>query len=312
MNTYDFGKFLSQLRKDNGLTQMELASKLNVTDKAVSRWETGKNYPDIEIFEDLSRIFKVSVSELLEGKRIEKENLLNISEKQIVTQIKKNKKAEKKYLIIIAVVLLVAIFCGYFTMKSSGIFDDLTYYNIPCYSNDVLTNLNNAEGFISQRKKAEGDFIIDSGFLIINGDKTSDDVIYLSGTCQNGRGFYVSLQFDSENSKNSRFSIAEYRKNKKCAKGIPINSLKKIVAQLDLSEFSKHERFDFDIGFIEINDRTKRNYDGHGVTDCYILSNGVLESFDESTAEGEYMQIRISGMSSGIGSTVACVYYKIP
>ena len=51
MNTYEFGKFLCQLRKEKGLTQLQLAEKLNVTDKAISRWETGKNYPDIEIFE---------------------------------------------------------------------------------------------------------------------------------------------------------------------------------------------------------------------------------------------------------------------
>lgn len=47
MNTYDFGNFLSQLRKEKGLTQMQLAQQLNVTDKAISRWETGKNFPDI-------------------------------------------------------------------------------------------------------------------------------------------------------------------------------------------------------------------------------------------------------------------------
>ena len=93
MNNYEFGKFISQLRKEKGLTQLQLAEKLNVTDKAVSRWETGKNYPDIEIFEDLSKIFDVSISELLEGKRIEKEKLLTVSEEQIVTQIKKNKKS---------------------------------------------------------------------------------------------------------------------------------------------------------------------------------------------------------------------------
>ena len=91
MNTYEFGKFLAQLRKEKGLTQIQLAEQLNVTDKAISRWETGKNYPDIEIFEDLSNVFDVSISELLEGKRIEKENLFSVSEGQIVKQIKNNK-----------------------------------------------------------------------------------------------------------------------------------------------------------------------------------------------------------------------------
>ena len=92
MNTQDFGKFISELRKEKGLTQLQLAEKLNVTDKAVSRWETGKNFPDIEIFSDLAKILEVSVSELLEGKRIEKEELFIVSEEHIVKQIKKNKK----------------------------------------------------------------------------------------------------------------------------------------------------------------------------------------------------------------------------
>ena len=97
MNTYEFGKFLCQLRKEKGLTQLQLAEKLNVTDKAISRWETGKNYPDIEIFESISNILDVSVSELLEGKRIEKEKLLTVSEEQIVNQIKKNKTRQDNF-----------------------------------------------------------------------------------------------------------------------------------------------------------------------------------------------------------------------
>lgn len=93
MNTGEFGKFLSRLRKEKGLTQLQLAEKLNVTDKAISRWETGKNYPDIEIFEDLSKILDVSISELLEGKKIEEGNILIVSKEQIGNRIPKNKKS---------------------------------------------------------------------------------------------------------------------------------------------------------------------------------------------------------------------------
>ena len=113
MNTQDFGKFVAELRKEKGMTQMQLAEKLNVTDKAVSRWETGKNFPDIEIFEDLSKTLEVSVSELLEGKRIEKEELITVSEENVVKQIKKNKKHKKIYRVIIALVTVIAIFSGF-------------------------------------------------------------------------------------------------------------------------------------------------------------------------------------------------------
>lgn len=65
--THEFGKVISQLRKDKGLTQKELADKVGVSDKAVSRWETGKNYPDIETLQRLAEVLDVSVNDLLSG-----------------------------------------------------------------------------------------------------------------------------------------------------------------------------------------------------------------------------------------------------
>ena len=62
-----FGKAIVQLRKEKGLTQKELADTLGVTDKAVSRWETDKNYPDIETLRRLSKMFDVSIDDMLKG-----------------------------------------------------------------------------------------------------------------------------------------------------------------------------------------------------------------------------------------------------
>ena len=56
MNKIDFGKKISTMRKEKGLTQKELANKLCVSDKTVSKWETGINYPDITLLENLSDI----------------------------------------------------------------------------------------------------------------------------------------------------------------------------------------------------------------------------------------------------------------
>ena len=93
------GKFIASLRKDAGMNQKELSVKLNVTDKAVSRWETGKGFPDVQSLLALSSEFHVSINELLLGERITTDNSLEISEKNIVGVLenseKKNHLAER-------------------------------------------------------------------------------------------------------------------------------------------------------------------------------------------------------------------------
>lgn len=67
-----FGEFISMLRKEKSMTQKELASRLLVSDKAVSKWETGNSMPDITLLVPLAEVLEVTVTELLECKRIEK------------------------------------------------------------------------------------------------------------------------------------------------------------------------------------------------------------------------------------------------
>lgn len=71
MDTKEFGAFIAQERKARGMTQKELADKINVTDKAVSRWENGHGYPDIETLEDLSGALGISLLELMHSRRQE-------------------------------------------------------------------------------------------------------------------------------------------------------------------------------------------------------------------------------------------------
>ena len=73
MDYEKIGEFIAQKRKEKNLTQKDLAEKIGVTDKAVSRWETGLGCPDISILEILSKELDVSVLELLKGKKIENE-----------------------------------------------------------------------------------------------------------------------------------------------------------------------------------------------------------------------------------------------
>ena len=75
MNQYITGTIIKELREKNQLTQAELAEKLNVSDKTVSKWETGKGYPDISMLEPLAKVFEVSVAELLSGNAVQNINV---------------------------------------------------------------------------------------------------------------------------------------------------------------------------------------------------------------------------------------------
>ena len=70
MDQEKIGKFISLCRKEKNLTQVQLAEKLNITNRAVSKWETGKSCPDVSLMLELCDILGITVNELLSGERI--------------------------------------------------------------------------------------------------------------------------------------------------------------------------------------------------------------------------------------------------
>ena len=81
-----FGAFISALRKEHGLTQKELAKKLYLSDKAVSKWETGQSLPDITLLAPLAELLGVTVTELLECRRLEQEGTMNAEQVEGLVQ----------------------------------------------------------------------------------------------------------------------------------------------------------------------------------------------------------------------------------
>lgn len=75
MNTYITGALIRSLREKKGMSQATLAANLNVSDKAVSKWETGKSYPDITLLDDIARVLSVSTAELLSGNSVNNTNI---------------------------------------------------------------------------------------------------------------------------------------------------------------------------------------------------------------------------------------------
>ena len=84
MDQKKIGKFISAERKSKNMTQAQLAEKLNITDRAVSKWETGRSLPDSAIMLDLCKELNISVNELLNGERIEPQNYDNKAEEVII------------------------------------------------------------------------------------------------------------------------------------------------------------------------------------------------------------------------------------
>lgn len=114
------GKFIAGCRKGLGLTQAALAEKLGITDRAVSKWETGKSLPDASIMLELCDILGISVNELLTGEKIAMENYKELAEKNLNEIIRiekeKNTKLEKAEAFIIwsgVAVSLFMIVCGF-------------------------------------------------------------------------------------------------------------------------------------------------------------------------------------------------------
>ena len=98
MDQINVGKFIAEKRKNKSLTQMELAEKLNITDRAVSKWECGKSLPDASIMLDLCEILEISVNELLTGEELEMKDYNKQAELNLVEMTKQKEEADKRLL----------------------------------------------------------------------------------------------------------------------------------------------------------------------------------------------------------------------
>ena len=98
MDQIKIGKFIAECRRKQGLTQMQLAEKLGITDRAVSKWENGKSMPDSAIMLDLCMLLKITVTDLLNGEVVTMDNYKEKYEKNMLDMIKQKEEADKSLL----------------------------------------------------------------------------------------------------------------------------------------------------------------------------------------------------------------------
>lgn len=109
MDLVKIGKYIAGKRKALGMTQKQLAEKLNISDKSVSKWERGICLPDVSVYMELCEILGISINEFLAGEDIDAENVEKKSEDNIIQVTKDSKKKQKNLKSILAVVTTFAV-----------------------------------------------------------------------------------------------------------------------------------------------------------------------------------------------------------
>lgn len=121
MDQIKIGKFIAGQRKQKGLTQMQLAEMLGITDRAISKWENGKGMPDSSIMLDLCDKLGITVNELLSGEKIMKNEYNEKLEQNLIGMVKEKEEADKRLLrmeiiigIPLAITFLILIYVASF------------------------------------------------------------------------------------------------------------------------------------------------------------------------------------------------------
>ena len=125
MDQVKIGKFIAHCRKEKNMTQAELAEKLNITDRAISKWETGKGMPDSSIMLELCDELDISVNELLSGEMIRMDNYNKIAEENFIKFQKEKEDSDKRLLFteiiigsIVTISFLLMIFLSIFAIEN--------------------------------------------------------------------------------------------------------------------------------------------------------------------------------------------------
>ena len=113
MDQMKIGRFIAEQRRAKKLTQSELAEKLGITDRAISKWENGRSLPDASIMLELCSILGITVTDLLSGERVDMDNYNEQMEKRLIEMVKEKEESDKRLLrleILIGVLSMIVLF----------------------------------------------------------------------------------------------------------------------------------------------------------------------------------------------------------
>ena len=98
MDQIKIGRFIAEKRKEQGYTQAQLAERLGVTDRAVSKWETGRSLPDASIMPELCRLLKITINDLFSGEVVSMERYNETTERNLLEMVKQKEAADRQLL----------------------------------------------------------------------------------------------------------------------------------------------------------------------------------------------------------------------
>ena len=156
MNQEKIGKFIAELRKEKKLTQKDLAEKIGVTDRAISKWENGRGMPDVSFLRVLCENLDISLNELLSGEKISEEDKISRLEDNYISVIDSKKKLQNDV-------------AGYLILKLVGFFLFFIGY---CFldADSILISIIIFLGFV---------FIMACSFKLVNSWNKTSKIIYL-------------------------------------------------------------------------------------------------------------------------------------
>ena len=136
MNQESTGRFIAQLRKEKNLTQKELADKLGISDKTVSKWETGNGMPDVSLLQPLCKELSVNLNELLSGERLSEESYSGKAEENMMNLAKdaqegRNNKRKVGIIGAICGILVFLLFIEFAIISSGGVSGMWSFIDFP-------------------------------------------------------------------------------------------------------------------------------------------------------------------------------------
>lgn len=301
MNPKNVGEFIAELRSEQNITQKDLAERLGVTDKAVSRWETGKGYPDIEILQNISTVFGVTVNELLCGERIAPQELIIACDNNVTKAWYKNKKLRRFLQASLCTVLLLCIAFASLAIYSHKEISDSKFMNTETYlySTSAQGILSECSGIINSQIN---DFEIKNFSVTMSSDLQIstclfDGISRERNTLIKGEAFNRSLTHRPFNCTVKEEDIpkdmsylfdSNYNLN--------LNDINSVMALIDFKSFGP-QNCEIVFSLIpEINDFENYKGDADLPYQEFVLSDGQLVSLENKTLTGNFVKFDLSRM----------------